>query len=391
MLIIAHFVNKHYNCDITITESKKYFLNFTIDGIDFVADDFDDFRLKNNSDFELAQPKFDLKPFKYTILGTNTEVLEYSLQEYSLLDLKISTIVIDKSTNLDINAYIFINNIFDVKCFQLLINDEIYSLDNPNKDFEYSFSQICKKISSKYYLKNCFGCIYSDYSPYGQNDFGSMYCFLNGGDIYKHHREKGVYDDDIELSFGTSEISLCNDFKVRNKILGCRGGIYPITIQSERVYIRQFKPSDWIDLAEILTNPNVNEFEPYNLFKYQDCERECLMLSNRRDFWAVVLKSSDKVIGKIYFNNFFDYKTTNNFEIGYAFNEIYQGFGYAFESCKSFIDYMIENQTLGDIDTIFVEINPLNEKSKRLINKLGFILDSSNEKYLKYVKVIKGD
>ena len=35
---------------------------------------------------------------------------------------------------------------------------------------------------------------------------------------------------------------------------------------TERLTVRKFKPEDWADLAEILTDPEVTYFEPYETF-----------------------------------------------------------------------------------------------------------------------------
>lgn len=131
---------------------------------------------------------------------------------------------------------------------------------------------------------------------------------------------------------------------------------------TERLSVRKFTPDDHEDLAEILTNPEVTYFEPYETFTKEKCAEEAVFFSNSEEFFAVVLDG--KVIGKIYFSK----KDFGSFEIGYTFNGEYQGKGYAYESVKGMISYAFS--ALG-ARRIFAEINTRNVKSVKLAERLG--------------------
>lgn len=131
---------------------------------------------------------------------------------------------------------------------------------------------------------------------------------------------------------------------------------------TDRLAVRKFKPDDFNDLAEILTDKEVTYFEPYPTFTREACIREAENFSQSGEFFAVVLEN--KVIGKIYLSE----KEHGSYEIGYTFNGAYQGMGYACEGVKGMISYAFS--VLG-VRRIFAEINTRNVKSFRLAERLG--------------------
>lgn len=131
---------------------------------------------------------------------------------------------------------------------------------------------------------------------------------------------------------------------------------------TERLSVRKFRAEDFEDLAEILTDKEVTYFEPYETFTKEACVQEAINFSKSEEFFAVVLE--DKVIGKIYFSD----RDFGSYEIGYTFHGKYQGKGYAYESVKGMMTYAFKE--LG-VRRIIAEVNTRNEKSIRLIERLG--------------------
>ena len=41
--------------------------------------------------------------------------------------------------------------------------------------FESALYDICKQMAQDYYIKRCFNCQYSDYSPYGNDNYGCIH------------------------------------------------------------------------------------------------------------------------------------------------------------------------------------------------------------------------
>lgn len=136
--------------------------------------------------------------------------------------------------------------------------------------------------------------------------------------------------------------------------------------ETERLIIRNWRASDWRDLAEILTDENVVYYEPYAVFTVAECRDEAIKFARSNNFFAVELKSKKKVIGKIYFNNenYFD-----TYDLGYTFNADFQGKGYATEGIRAFFEYAFAHMPVRRI-TCSAQVE--NEKSWKLLERLGF-------------------
>ena len=72
-------------------------------------------------------------------------------------------------------------------------------------DFENLFLEIdgVKFIGSEFSdkFKNCYGCMYGDYSVYGQSGFGSMLCYVNQKDEYIKVRTKEDYLSKLNTNY----------------------------------------------------------------------------------------------------------------------------------------------------------------------------------------------
>jgi RimJ/RimL family protein N-acetyltransferase len=136
-------------------------------------------------------------------------------------------------------------------------------------------------------------------------------------------------------------------------------------LETENLIVRKFKADDWEDLSEILTDENVVYYEPYAVFTVAECRDEAIKFARSNNFFAVVLKAENKVIGKIYFNNENNFET---YDLGYTFNAKYHGLGYATESISEFIDYSFEHL---NVRRITASADVTNEKSWHLLERLG--------------------
>lgn len=131
---------------------------------------------------------------------------------------------------------------------------------------------------------------------------------------------------------------------------------------TERLIVRKFVPDDYADIAEILTDPDVTYFEPYETFTKEACVAEAVNFSESEEFYAVELDG--KVIGKIYFSD----KGFGSYEIGYTFNKAYWGRGFAAESISGMIKYAFE---VMNVRRIIAEIDTRNNKSINLVERVG--------------------
>lgn len=140
-----------------------------------------------------------------------------------------------------------------------------------------------------------------------------------------------------------------------------------ITMETERLIIRNFKPDDWADLYEYLSKEIVVRYEPYDVFSMDDSIKEAEKRSKNECYLAVCLKENNKLIGNVYFARQ-DPQELLTWEIGYVFNSEYWGRGYATEACGEVLEYGFTK--LG-AHRIAAMCNPLNTASWRLMERLN--------------------
>lgn len=118
--------------------------------------------------------------------------------------------------------------------FSLTIGNEHFNINKENEKqqelslyFESNLLKLSKRIQEKYRFQCCFTCQYSDYSPYGNDDYGSMLC-------YKKHKQEYLkvnckddffqYLEGIDYE-GRQETYLCEEYEPRIYCEGYRGKI----------------------------------------------------------------------------------------------------------------------------------------------------------------------
>jgi RimJ/RimL family protein N-acetyltransferase len=134
--------------------------------------------------------------------------------------------------------------------------------------------------------------------------------------------------------------------------------------ETKRLTIRKFEKSDWQDLHEYLSDPEIVKFEPYGTLSEEECRSEAAKRAKSQDFWAVCFRGGRKVIGNIYISerDFFTW------ELGYVLNQTYQKNGYATEAAWTLVDYVFKKRHAHKVIAL---CNPLNANSWRLLERLG--------------------
>ena len=135
-------------------------------------------------------------------------------------------------------------------------------------------------------------------------------------------------------------------------------------METKRLIIRKFIPDDWQDLYEYLSQTQVVKYEPYDVFTEAESIQEAVRRSEDDRFWAVCLKDCGKLIGNICLSK----QDFDTWELGYVFNQNYQGMGYATEAAAFLIDYVFKNHNARRITAM---CNPLNKPSWKLLERLG--------------------
>ena len=154
-------------------------------------------------------------------------------------------------------------------------------------------------------------------------------------------------------------------------------------IETERLLLRRFLTEDIADLHEYLSDREVVEYEPYQPMELSAAAQELDERIESDEMIAVVLKSSDKLIGNIYLGK----REWDSLELGYVFNKKYWGQGYAKESCRM----LIQTAFSAGIHRIYAECDPCNENSWRLLESLGFTREAHFEKNVYFWKDAAGN
>lgn len=135
-------------------------------------------------------------------------------------------------------------------------------------------------------------------------------------------------------------------------------------IVTDRLMIRRFKEDDWKDLYEYLSDKEVVEFEPYDIYSEDQAKEEAIKRKNNNSFYAVCLKENEKLIGNLYLGK----EDFDTWELGFVFNKKYQGQGYVTEGAKALLDYAFTH--LG-ARRIIAMCSPKNDRSWKLLERIN--------------------
>lgn len=143
-------------------------------------------------------------------------------------------------------------------------------------------------------------------------------------------------------------------------------------IQTDRLLIRMVCEDDAKDFYEFCSDKNVCKFLTFNPYKSVNYTK--MIINNMVNAYihgtdvnfSVFLKNNYKVIGSISLS----FKNDGNYsEIGYLFNSLFWGNGYADEALKSIIKIAFEYYNVDYIIASYVKDNVSSEK---LLLKNGF-------------------
>lgn len=166
-------------------------------------------------------------------------------------------------------------------------------------------------------------------------------------------------------------------------------------LETERLYLREMKQSDFDDLAEMLQNPNVmyayeHDFTDEDVQIWLDRQKRRY---KKYEFglWAVILKRDENMIGQAGLT-IQPYGDKEVLEIGYLLKEKYWHRGYAKEAAEGCKKYAFE--TLGE-DKVYSIIKADNFSSIKVAESIGmtkedeFITRYYNGDMLHYLYSVK--
>lgn len=252
----AHFKDVAHDVDIEIKNSEINYksdpLSFTIDGITFMGQDFMEFQLADESQYEKAKDIFHIIKW-----GGTFQVNQYcyDLQRFAL-NVEIPIKVVRKKDNREITGIlnvvyqsvkhdsdqseryymcdderVFYDDI--VIDFAMNVDGKVFACEEKTSFFQNALNNISGQLRDDYYLKCCFTCQYSDYSPYGDDYFGTMHCYRMQKEKYLKVTSNYDYLDCLGGSDVRQETYLCDEYEMRNKFKGYRGFVNGISSESK--------------------------------------------------------------------------------------------------------------------------------------------------------------
>jgi ribosomal-protein-alanine N-acetyltransferase len=139
-------------------------------------------------------------------------------------------------------------------------------------------------------------------------------------------------------------------------------------LTTERLVIRPFLKSDYDDLYEYLSLPEIYRFEHGKPLSLQEAKKECRKRAKSNFFWAATIKDGPKkLIGHVSFYQI-EPKFFLTWEIGYIFNPVFQNKGYATEASRAIIKYAFTE--LGT-HRVVAHCSPENTPSWKVLENCG--------------------
>ena len=152
-------------------------------------------------------------------------------------------------------------------------------------------------------------------------------------------------------------------------------------IETERLTLRLWQVEDTPLLAQINQDPQVMEFFP-SLQTFEETEafveRVSLQFKSKGyTLYAVEIKARGIFIGFVGLNAVgFTSHFTPATEIAWRLAQKFWGMGYATEAAKAVLDHAFNDLSLDEIVSITV---PKNTRSRRVMEKIGFVYDPSED------------
>lgn len=151
-------------------------------------------------------------------------------------------------------------------------------------------------------------------------------------------------------------------------------------IATERLVIRDFKEKDAAGLLEYLSNPRVHCFEDEKMTSFE--EAIAFMSENTKGMkrCAVCLKESDEIIGDLFYMT--DPFVGDTFNVGWNFNQRYEGKGLVFEAASGLISYLFAD---GNARRIYGFVETDNIRSQKLCKRLGMRYEGCFKEFVSFV------
>ena len=150
-----------------------------------------------------------------------------------------------------------------------------------------------------------------------------------------------------------------------------------ISLETDRLIIRNFRPDDWPDLQDLSIQYGSSEYAQYD-HKWPTGAEEVKSMAewfaSSDQFHAVCLRETGKLIGMISLSRANEDKIV--FDLGYVYHPTYHGQGYGSEGCRAVLDQAFRE--LG-AQKVTSSTAAANHPSCALLKALGFTVTGRNK------------
>lgn len=156
-----------------------------------------------------------------------------------------------------------------------------------------------------------------------------------------------------------------------------------LTIETNRLILRNFSVTDAQDYLEYAANPRVNCFLEDKITTLDEAVSRLQKRSRKDEYIAVCLKEGNMVIGELFCLK----EEPDTFNIGWNFNGQYEGLGYARESAEAFLNHLFVEQ---HARRLYAYVEDDNLKSQRLCEKLGMRKEGCFMEFISFIQYEDG-
>lgn len=154
-------------------------------------------------------------------------------------------------------------------------------------------------------------------------------------------------------------------------------------IETDRLLLRNFSEMDAEGMLEYLANPRVNCFLEEKISTLDEAISNANTKSKDDSYIAVCLKDSGYLIGELFCMK----EDPDTYNIGWNFNQKYEGKGYASESTKAFLQYLFVEK---GARRVYAYVEDDNFKSQKLCERLGMRKEGCFLEFISFTKYKDG-
>jgi len=151
-----------------------------------------------------------------------------------------------------------------------------------------------------------------------------------------------------------------------------------LKLETKRLIIRPTNSNDISSIHEMLNCKETMKFFVEGVYSIEKVHEFINRNQKEVHHFTILLKSSNRIVGKISYNPWVMKKTK---EIGWIIFKTAEGNGYATEAAKAIAAYAFEEEK---IHRLIATCQPKNIASKRVCEKLGMRLEGEFKKCIHY-------